>query len=92
MDGGRPRRPPPTCLSYSSKRNPGNTGVPSLRTASRLLGSRPNSFRIVGATCVVSTNVVILRACRFGFDTSSITLVSSCAKPPCSACFFRLPV
>jgi len=29
---------------------------------------------------------------NIGFDTSSITFVSSCAKPPCSDCFFRFPV
>src|SRR5262249_37232946 len=37
---------------------PGRTGVPSSRTASRLLGSRPRACRIVGATWVVSTKLV----------------------------------
>jgi hypothetical protein len=41
---------------------------------------------------VVSTNVVTVRAWIDGFDINSITLVSSIAKPPCSDCFFRLPV
>ena len=46
--------------------------------------------RIVGATCEVSTGLLIVFAWNDGFDTSMMTLVSSFAKPPCSACFFLL--
>jgi len=46
----------------------------------------------IETTCLVSTKLVTVLAVNFGFDTSSMTLVSSCAKPPCSACFAELPV
>src|SRR6202040_4280024 len=57
-----------------SKSNPGKTGVPSFRTASKLRGSSPRSLRIVGATCVVSTKLVTVFACMFGLETNNITL------------------
>ncbi len=47
---------------------------------------------MVGATCIVSTQLVTVRGCKLGFDTINITLVSSNAKPPCSSCFDLLPV
>ena len=47
---------------------------------------------MVGATWVVSTGLVIVLGANLGFDSSSITLVSSCEKPPCSASFLLLPV
>src|ERR1700676_1605764 len=84
------RRPPGCTPNFYLKFNAGRTVVPSCWTASRLLGSSPKAWSIVGATCVVSTKVVTLRGAKSGFDTSIITLVSSCAKPPCSACFLEL--
>jgi hypothetical protein len=39
---------------------PGRTGVPSILTASSELGSRPKSCRMVGATCIVSTQLVMV--------------------------------
>jgi hypothetical protein len=50
------------------------------------------SGRMVGATWVVSTELVTVLPLNLGLDTSIITLVSSCANPPCSACFLELPV
>src|SRR5262249_8189909 len=77
---------------YCLTSTPGRTGVPSFWTPSRSLGGSPRACRIVGATWVVSTKLVTVLAWRPGCDTSSITLISSWAKPPCSACFFALPV
>ncbi|MGO9922937.1 MAG: hypothetical protein ACLQIB_50615 [Isosphaeraceae bacterium] len=47
----------------------------------------------MGATCIVSAQAcTVLGASAIqGLDTSSITFVSSNAKPPCSACFLVLP-
>lgn len=39
-----------------------------------------------------STKEVMVRAWIEGFDTNSMTFVSSIAKPPCSDCFFLPPV
>ena len=47
---------------------------------------------LVGAICSVCTGLVTVRGVNEGFDSSIITFVSSCAKPPCSASFFLLPV
>src|SRR5208282_5457441 len=46
---------------------------------------------MVGAICMVSTGLVTVLGSKFGFESSIITLTSSCAKPPCSACFLELP-
>jgi hypothetical protein len=40
---------------------------------------------------MVVTGMVSVRARMPGFDTNSMTFVSSCAKPPCSASFLVLP-
>ena len=60
----------------------GSTAVPSICTPRRLAGARPSAFRMVGATCVVATGTVTVRRSNDGLDSSSMTLVSSCANPP----------
>src|SRR5580658_202118 len=60
----------------------GRTAVPSALTASSAEGFRPNAFRIVGATCAVEVPSETVCGLKLGCDTSSMTLVSSCAKPP----------
>jgi hypothetical protein len=45
----------------------------------------------VGAICAVSTGLVTVFAENLGLESSVITLVSSCEKPPCSASFAWLP-
>ncbi len=46
---------------------------------------------MVGATWAVPTEVFTVSALILGFDTSRMTLVSSCENPPCSSCFLVLP-
>jgi len=60
----------------------GSTGVPSALTASSAAGSSPNTFTIVGATCLVAVTADTVWAVKAGFATSRMTLVSSCANPP----------
>src|SRR5271156_6646743 len=62
----------------------GSTVVPSSRTASSPVGSRPNALTIVGATCVVVVVAETVAALKRGFATSITTLASSCANPPWS--------
>jgi hypothetical protein len=66
----------------------GRTGVLSLRTAFSLFGSQPRTERIVGAICAVCTSANTVLTLKDGWETSNMTLVSSCANPPCSDCFF----
>ena len=70
---------------------PGSISVRCGRTGCNCEGPSPSAFRMVGAICAVCTGAVMVAAGIFGFDTRIITLVSSCEKPPCSACFEVLP-
>ena len=47
--------------------------------------------RSVGAICADSTGAVTVDGRNKGFESNSITFVSSCEKPPCSASFLALP-
>src|SRR5580698_2170040 len=69
----------------------GSTCVPSALTASSNAGLRPKAFTIVGATCLVVATAETVWAVKLGFDTSMMTLVSSCAKPPWSPIIVALP-
>src|SRR5215469_8450489 len=69
----------------------GKTAVPSLRTASSSRGSMCKAWRMVGATWAVPTDALTVPGLKLGLDSSRMTLVSSCAKPPCSACLWWLP-
>ncbi len=64
--------------------------MPSSRTDCKACGLSPSALRIVGATCMVATGVVTVVGWKLGFDSNMITLVSSWAKPPCSASFLVL--
>ena len=65
--------------------------MPSSCTVSSLPGSSPRAARMVGATCSVSTGLVTVCVAKLGLESSMMTLVSSCEKPPCSASFLPLP-
>jgi hypothetical protein len=61
-----------------------------MRTDSKAFGFSPKAWRMVGATCMVSTGLVTVARHRCGWDSNIITLVSSCENPPCSASFLVL--
>lgn len=77
---------------FNAEVTSGRAVVPSILTACKSLGLSPNALRMVGATCEVVVNVDTVMCLMEGFDTSSMTFVSSWEKPPCSSSFAALPV
>src|ERR1700687_5507904 len=71
---------------------PGRTGICSARTDFSASGSMLSAWRIVGATCEVSTGVFNTTLGKRGLETISPTLVSPKLIPPCSAFFLLDPV
>src|SRR5882762_3391766 len=71
---------------------PGRGSGASTRTDFSSLGSIPKNERMVGATCELSTSVLMVCVGRSGCETISPTLVSAKLKPPCSAFFLVEPV
>src|ERR1035437_7966811 len=97
MRNGRPRRNARYQLKLYvqmdyQRSTEGRTPVPSARTASSFEGSILRALSIVGATWAVPTSANTDLASKLGLESSSMTLVSSWAKPPCSASFLLLPV
>lgn len=71
------RCPPAYSAIYLIGKIPGSACVPSTLTPSRLCASSPRASRMVGATCAVCTGVVKVLGESCGFDTKTMTLVSS---------------
>jgi hypothetical protein len=58
----------PLSVAVALGEQPGGMGLPSILTASREVGFKPRNRRIAGATCMVSTELVIVCVYRIPQD------------------------